>query len=265
MNPLKQAKQFSIPDPLTDIFIGQKLPVHIDATQVHTRTGEKKNVSAQTQAFRVSSRLQPSQGPRRTWWDRGYASMSPDDPASQVSAAPNESLYLHFTQQQQPLRRERDGREKLSVFLEVQGCVEGTWDFLRSCWAMWYFIHHVLPRILISMFSQRRWLSFWHHGAQSRVLTIQQCGAVWICWEWQSVLPLVLLFTTIETLVQTLFPPTTACCVKYKRFTNYQLINASSSMQMLIHYFIVSLLCYDIYTGCFFFSEILMIGSFFFF
>lgn len=58
--------------------------------------------------------------------------MSPDDPASQVSVAPNESLYLHFTQQQ-PLRHKRDGREKLSVFLVVQGCIEGMWDFLCSC------------------------------------------------------------------------------------------------------------------------------------
>lgn len=41
MNPLKQAKQFSIPDLLTDIFIGQKLPMHIDAMQEHIRMKKK--------------------------------------------------------------------------------------------------------------------------------------------------------------------------------------------------------------------------------
>lgn len=41
MNPLKQAKQFSIPGLLTDIFIRQNLPMHIDAMQVYTRMKKK--------------------------------------------------------------------------------------------------------------------------------------------------------------------------------------------------------------------------------
>lgn len=94
MNPLKQAKQFSIPDPLADIFAWRKLSTHSDVKQ-HTN-----NVSAQTQAFWIGSRLQPSQGPCGTWSDRVYASLRPDDPASQVSTAPNDSLYLQFMQLQ---------------------------------------------------------------------------------------------------------------------------------------------------------------------
>lgn len=62
--------------------------------------------------------------------------------------------------------------ERLSLFLEFQRGNKSLGDFLCSRWAMWYFIHSVLPCVLINMCSWWLCLSFWHHGTRNRALTV---------------------------------------------------------------------------------------------
>lgn len=133
------------------------------------------NVSAQTQVFGIRSRLQPSQGPQRTWSDRVYASPSHDDPASQVSKRPNESSYLQFMQQQLQYDSKEGKVELLSGSLEGQREPAG---HSSACLTMQFCIKSVLPFMLINMCLQWHWCN-----------SPSNC----CCSEWQITWPLELM------------------------------------------------------------------------
>lgn len=73
MNPLKQAKHFSIPDPLTDIFAWQKLSTHSDAIQhtnkcLCTNSSFRNQVTSATFTGSTKDVIRQSVCIPKPWW-----------------------------------------------------------------------------------------------------------------------------------------------------------------------------------------------------